>query len=621
MSDVPSTGRRSRCGSAQGTSPWQLVEVSKEAAQHVMSMPNSPMIPLLATPTSQPSASPQIKLLEWEEPLPAAALDWSGGGRGGKVARQSWWEQSGFDKESENVVVPRRPPRNEAAQTDITEEEEVEDEYTGGFDPMFFVGDWLDNLGHNILVSSSGPRGAGRGGRRKGRGKKGGREKEKPGKPGMGFLAMLQKPGLPEKCFTIANDRGGGNEWTCGNGSLVKDESDSAVLVWLAKDGRKSQWTRKPPEGPVYFDAPPAPQQQDMSSMEQQWYMSSGDMQGMPEGGCMEGGMEQPQIYWVMTTDEQSWEGGSGTEYAQYDCAIVEEQQQQQPQQQEHQPKEQQPQEPVVNEAAAAAAAVNEAAAGFGASTWNPSAPAFMPSQASSLLVPPPVKASPMHQPASRPGSLTGTPVMRPSSASPSPMLGPAHHPWASPRLGPMAGPIAGVPRRSSWGRTPTPSPKMGPVPSPKLGPMMGTLTSPMMTSSKPPIVVQMMSPSADITANGNRMEWTLPESWGNLSKFPRDFSLNTPMFGVRLANCMQLSFFPNGSRTSEDGQCTVSVTRGPDSAGIKFEILVNGRGIGPKVCLGKRYLGDFPLPFNDSDEHKSKRVVISMQVLDVLAD
>jgi len=92
-------------------------------------------------------------------------------------------------------------------------------------------------------------------------------------------------------------------------------------------------------------------------------------------------------------------------------------------------------------------------------------------------------------------------------------------------------------------------------------------------------------------------------------------------MFGVRQAANMQLAFYPNGSRTAEDGHCTVSLTRGPDSAGIKFEFLVNGRGIGPKVCLGRRYIGDYPLPFDASEEHKSKNVVVCMQLLEILGD
>lgn len=45
----------------------------------------------------------------------------------------------------------------------------------------------------------------------------------------------------------------------------------------------------------------------------------------------------------------------------------------------------------------------------------------------------------------------------------------------------------------------------------------------------------------------------------------------------------------------------------------------MNGRGIGPKVCLGRRYLGDYPKPFADSEESEARNVVVCMQVLEIL--
>mmetsp|Transcript_39091 Transcript_39091/g.68793 ORF Transcript_39091/g.68793 Transcript_39091/m.68793 type:complete len:171 (-) Transcript_39091:137-649(-) len=133
------------------------------------------------------------------------------------------------------------------------------------------------------------------------------------------------------------------------------------------------------------------------------------------------------------------------------------------------------------------------------------------------------------------------------------------------------------------------------------------------------PTTVQLSEESPDLQVSGSRLEWLLPDSWGKLSRFPKDFCLTSPMFGVRQAANMQLVFYPNGSRTAEPGHCTVALTRGPDSAGIKFKFSVNGRDSGPKVCLGRRYLGDYPKPFDDSEESKSQKVAVSMQVLDVL--
>merc|ERR1712187_679481 len=106
----------------------------------------------------------------------------------------------------------------------------------------------------------------------------------------------------------------------------------------------------------------------------------------------------------------------------------------------------------------------------------------------------------------------------------------------------------------------------------------------------------------------------------GKLSRFPKDFCITSPKFGVRQATSMQLMFYPNGSKAAEADHCTLALTRqlDQDSAGIKFEFTVGGRGSGPKVCLGRRYLGDYPKPFDETDENKSQRVVIVMQILEV---
>lgn len=128
-----------------------------------------------------------------------------------------------------------------------------------------------------------------------------------------------------------------------------------------------------------------------------------------------------------------------------------------------------------------------------------------------------------------------------------------------------------------------------------------------------------MSQDSPDFKVVGNSLEWTLPDSWGKLSKYPKDFCITSPMFGVDRAASMQLAFYPGGSRTAEGGHCTVALTRGPDSAGIKFEILVNDKGIGPKVCLGRRYMGDYARPFDESEANTTQKVVVAMQVHNIL--
>jgi len=112
------------------------------------------------------------------------------------------------------------------------------------FDPQYFLGEWLDNLGHKIVVSPASQRF----GRNQRQGRPG-------GQPHMAFTANLQKVGVPDKKFTISLDRW--QQWRCGNGTLVQEESNQEFLTWEAADGRVSNWERPVPEGPVYFDAPP----------------------------------------------------------------------------------------------------------------------------------------------------------------------------------------------------------------------------------------------------------------------------------------------------------------------------------------------------------------------------
>jgi len=122
------------------------------------------------------------------------------------------------------------------------DDDDVGSEAPSGFNPSYFVGDWLDSLGHHITVMPADTRQ-----------RKGMRQT---------YLATLYKPGLPNKKFTIAKDRVK-NEWVCGNGLLVRSESSWEAITWETADGRSSSWSRPVVEGPVYFDPPPEMQHGD----------------------------------------------------------------------------------------------------------------------------------------------------------------------------------------------------------------------------------------------------------------------------------------------------------------------------------------------------------------------
>jgi len=564
--------------------PWQLVEVSNAKAAAVRSQPASPSIPLLHSPFDNDEIG-----------MPAAAVDWA-----------DWAEEEGDTSQRLHGNTQQRPAKEE------------------GFDPSYFVGDWLDNLGHKILVvPGNQPRGAAR--RRGGGG--GGR---------LSFLATLSKAGVPDKRFNISKDRGK-RDWTCGNGTLVRSESNMEVLVWNAADGRMSTWSRAPPEGPVYFDAAPAAVEQPACTS----YFTREDV-GHPSGTVyFDAPPEAHMVYFDPPPGTLQEHTGAVT--GGFDGSWLESAPTAGPfyfvvQQQPMEWKELHlPADDDEGQGEQATSGPSSGSAAEAPSTATPAAVMLNPSAAE--FVPAGILAESCETAKSQSPELGAVPAgdwpPLPSAAAAAAVAGtPPRRVRASPKEAAAASP----PHRASWGRTPTPSPMMGPqpaphgrrtpTPSPMLGPLpppqedsrQGLLPASAMSLGAPvPPVVEVLEESPEMHAEGSLLEWSLKEPWGLLSRYEKDFCLTSSMFSIRRCANMQLAFYPNGSRTAEAGQCTVALNRGPESAGIKFEFRVNGRSIGPKVCLGRRYLGDYPRPFDESEENRPSRVSICMQVLEIL--
>ncbi|CAE7268604.1 unnamed protein product [Symbiodinium natans] len=486
--DSPDTGRSASPGlaaspglgpasrSRAGSGSFHLVEVGSNKGR-----------------SNQSSVSPNMAV----KPAPAegGADNWSLDGVW-KPVRQSWAEQTELSDDCPPAPAP------------ASEEKE-------GFDPQCFLGEWLDNLGHRIVVTPASEKFVGRRGRRQN-----GRQ------PRMAFTASLQKLGVPEKRFTISLDRW--QQWRCGNGSLVEEESDMESLTWAAEDGRVSNWERPVPDGPVYFDAPPA---------WNEW--------GVQGGGDYDYGQ------WVsVDMTEMGCMGGPSAASWSFNPQAVE---------------------------------------------FNPQAREYVPMGRRKSSDSPGMGSSPSTSGRSR------------------------HRAWASPKATPVVSPAVG-PGGHGWGRTPTPSPMIRPVGSPLLqATYLPDLGPPADVDFvvPPAIDLQLVEESAGAAVEGSCFKWTVADPWGELSKFPKDSCIMSPTFSIQDAH-MQLSFYPNGSREAEPGHCSLALSRSPDCPGIKFEFALNGRSTGPKVCLGRRYLGDYMKPFEDSDDSQSQ-VVVSISVLELI--
>lgn len=485
-------------GSTASKSAWQLVEVpGKDAnkdAGKPRSQPGTPLLTVQRTPQQSPALGPR------RTPQSSPVLRPADGALPPPMEEFNIDEQQG-DTQEEPVDSVGHAYERWGDDPDHQDED--------GFSSRYLLGDWTDNIGHRVLVTQT-EIGARRDRRRRNKG--GGK-----GRGQLGFLAVMYKFGLPDKRFNINRDRTKMG-WTCGNGVLDMEESGEEKMVWRTADGRISTWTRSPPEGPVYFDAPPAPMMQEEMIQQPLWYQPG--MQVHPDGPVYfdpdHNLMGPPQGEWKglhlppEEGDPLQMQQGAGVDTIEVTEVVVQD-----------------------------------------GSAWNVQAPEFVPS----AFAAPPASASPNIAPAPAPA----TPAM---SVHPAP-------------TGAQA--IACAVQLSEGTQSP------------------------------------------DVNITGHRLEWTLPDDWGQLKRLPKDFSITSPMFGVRQAANMQLMFYPNGSRTAEAGRCTIALMRAPNSAGIKFEFSVNGRGSGPKVCLGRRYLGDYQKPYGDDEESKTRQVLVCMQVLEVL--
>lgn len=114
-------------------------------------------------------------------------------------------------------------------------------------------------------------------------------------------------------------------------------------------------------------------------------------------------------------------------------------------------------------------------------------------------------------------------------------------------------------------------------------------------------------------------LRWVVDEKWTELKDMPKDFSVASPQFDVDDVKNLQLSFFPTGRSAAEFSGCSLQLTTGtlPSDMGIKFQVKINGIGLGEKTCLKKRFVGDFP----KLDEKRTKEVAIEITILELFQE
>eukprot|EP00747_Dinoflagellata_sp_TGD_P034119 gnl/TRDRNA2_/TRDRNA2_137066_c0_seq3.p1 gnl/TRDRNA2_/TRDRNA2_137066_c0~~gnl/TRDRNA2_/TRDRNA2_137066_c0_seq3.p1 ORF type:complete len:552 (-),score=100.77 gnl/TRDRNA2_/TRDRNA2_137066_c0_seq3:302-1957(-) len=498
----PAAASRPRAGSVSG-GPWQLVEVGAVSAAVVRSPHTSPKFTFASSKGKglSPSMSPNFAVaaeppeLPPLEDLPAAE----------EAERQT------EELVADNGEAAESKTATQAGEDATGKEVDEEPEASKSFNPSYFVGEWLDNLGHVIYVTP----------KQWPRGKRLPRAAHR-----QTFLAVLTRAGQPDKRFTINRDRTT-REWSCGNGLLDWPECSWETVTWRTSDDRVSKWTRAPPQGPVYFDAPPPhPGLVPMSMMQAN---KNSSLEGHPEGHEPWDGAQPPFVVWV---DEYGM-NPAGCEQI-LDCREWKEL---------RLPADENEQEE------------------------DPDAAEVRAARAARMV------------------EAMGPAVALPCTA-PSPKLPSKELDASAPEFVP----------REPLRKAQEPAP-----------------------AAEPEAVLTLAEESPDVRVWGRRLEWSLPDTWGKLNRFPKDFCLTSPMFGFNQTHNMQLVFYPNGNRAAEPGNCTLALSRGPDTAGIKFEFSVNERGSGPKVCLGRRYVGDYPKPFDESEESKSKTVIVHLKVLEIL--
>eukprot|EP00747_Dinoflagellata_sp_TGD_P034120 gnl/TRDRNA2_/TRDRNA2_137066_c0_seq4.p1 gnl/TRDRNA2_/TRDRNA2_137066_c0~~gnl/TRDRNA2_/TRDRNA2_137066_c0_seq4.p1 ORF type:complete len:557 (-),score=112.25 gnl/TRDRNA2_/TRDRNA2_137066_c0_seq4:241-1911(-) len=503
----PAAASRPRAGSVSG-GPWQLVEVGAVSAAVVRSPHTSPKFTFASSKGKglSPSMSPNFAVaaeppeLPPLEDLPAAE----------EAERQT------EELVADNGEAAESKTATQAGEDATGKEVDEEPEASKSFNPSYFVGEWLDNLGHVIYVTP----------KQWPRGKRLPRAAHR-----QTFLAVLTRAGQPDKRFTINRDRTT-REWSCGNGLLDWPECSWETVTWRTSDDRVSKWTRAPPQGPVYFDAPPPhPALIPMSMMEAN---KGAGFEENPDGPpWMQYGDGSQVVVWVDEYGMQQHMGGEihmdCREWKELRLPVDEDEQEA---------------DPDAAETRAARAA----------------------------------RMAEMMGPAAVSPSMTSTEKLHGKELNAS---------------APEFVPSMPVPATQEQEKKPPPAVEEA--------------------------VLTLAEESPDVRVRGRRLEWSLPDAWEKLTKFPKDFCLTSPVFGFNQTHNMQLMFYPNGNRAAEPGNCTLALSRGPDTAGIKFEFSVNERGSGPKVCLGRRYVGDYPKPFDDSDGSKSKHVIVHLKVLEIL--
>ncbi|CAD7951832.1 unnamed protein product [Amoebophrya sp. A120] len=446
------------------------------------------------------------------------------------------------------------------------------------WNPMHFVGEFEDSLGHRITSVEVPPR--------------------NPTGPGMkqpepSFHAHFVARNRPDKRFVIARKqvmRSQKRAWMCGNGYFCHQLSNPDRIVFQTIDGRENVWTRLPPAGAVFFDPPPN-LTIDVDAAMAQWReehlklleQKMTEIHLEDEQAIAEKEQQQQQILTEKNdTTEQQEQLQNNVEKVENINAVQRKEKNDKNTTEKQAfktgestpsttPDEESKEEPSATE--------NKKSDDTEATSW-----------AAKLKKSTETKAS----------SSTATKQEKKDTKPVPKVMENVEKSWPP----------------KKWAANAN---------AEEFFPACLELTRPRVSGNAKQVKELQVRAVSDV-GMGNQMfselQWTLEEKWSQLKKNPTDFAVVSPHFSVGVVENLQLSFFPSGRKASgkKSKHTSLQLITGDlqeRAMGLELEIMINGiRCETAKKTVSGRFTGDYP-----SMDDKTEEVKICLRIINLFKD